>query len=113
MKGKGQARQCKPLPKESVAPHAMLLSRTENIAPMAATLLGLVLRLEQLSKSFNFVACFSFNEKNSYTYEEWKKAFALSAGPMPIKSTKCYLRICKNMNENVNVMDCGMEEEET
>ena len=58
------------------------------------------------------VVCFSFNEKNSYTYEAWKKAFALSAGPMPIKSTKCYLRICKNMNENVNVMDCGMEEEE-
>ena len=86
MKGKGQARRCKPLPKESVAPHAMLLSRndniayctvqyskvqyrtvqyitvrystvqhamllsrTENIAPMAATLLGSELRLEPVS----------------------------------------------------------------
>ena len=43
MKGKGRAKRCKPLPKESVAPEAMLLSRTENIAPMAATLLGSVL----------------------------------------------------------------------
>ena len=32
MKGKGRAKRCKPLPKESVAPEAMLLSRTDNIA---------------------------------------------------------------------------------